>query len=50
MTTLTAMQFSTVEYIHKLRHAKFTEEQSEVLVDVLERQAQFIQEQQNVVG
>ena len=37
MTSLTAKQFSTIEYIKKLRDANFTQIQAEVVAEVIER-------------
>lgn len=45
MTIITARHFSAVEYIKKLREAKFSEEQAEIVVEIIEQQSQVIQEQ-----
>ncbi len=45
MATVTTKHFSAVEYIKKLREANFTEAQADVVVEIIEQQAQTIQEQ-----
>ena len=46
MTTLAHRHFSTVEHIQKLRKANFTEQQAEVVAELIEQQSQTINEQQ----
>jgi molecular chaperone GrpE (heat shock protein) len=41
--------FSSIEYIHSLRQANFTEEQAETVVKILEKQQQSIQAQAQAV-
>ena len=45
MATASVKHFSTVEYIKKLREANFTEAQADVVAEIIEQQAQIIQEQ-----
>lgn len=42
----TLHHFSAVEYIKKLREAKFTEEQAEIVVQIIEQQSERIEEQE----
>lgn len=45
MTDFAINHFSAVECIHELRRVKFTEEQAEVVIKMIEYQQQLIQEQ-----
>jgi hypothetical protein len=49
MSTLSFKQFSTVDYIKKLRAVEFTQPQAEVFAEVMEQQTQIIHEQQNEI-
>lgn len=41
---LNIKHFSVVEYIHRLKQAKFTDEQAEVVAEILEQQSQVFNE------
>ncbi len=47
MGTIAVAYFSAVESIKKLREANFTEEQAEIVIELIEQQAQIIHEHGN---
>ncbi len=47
MGTIAVAYFSAVESIKKLREANFTEEQAEIVIELIEQQSQIIHEHSN---
>ena len=50
MSAISIKHFNTIEQIQKLRKVNFTEEQAEAVIEIVEQQAQIIQDQSNKIS